>query len=142
MLQVVSGLNYLHENNLMHRDIKPENIFVTKENDEYCLKIGDFGLATEASEDEDHKTVCGTLNFMSPEVASSKPYNFPSDIFSLGVVFYSMMSFKVISYWLIIKVENLVFRFAFESKKYNYGNKIRYGSCNILFYSSFQGLFT
>jgi serine/threonine protein kinase len=142
MLQIVSGLNYLHENNLMHRDLKPENIFITKEKDEYCLKIGDFGLATEASEDEDHKTVCGTLNFMSPEVASSKPYNFPSDIFSLGVVFYSLLSFKVISYWLKIKVENLVFGFTFESKRYNSEYKIRHGSCKNFVYSSFQGLFT
>ena len=95
MEQILSGLSYLHEKNLMHRDIKPENIFITKEEDRYCLKIGDFGLATEVTDDEDHETVCGTLNYMSPEVASSQPYSYSSDIFSLGVLFYTLFSLKV-----------------------------------------------
>eukprot|EP01080_Neovahlkampfia_damariscottae_P009822 gene9822-2144_t len=93
--QIVSGVSHLHEKKIMHRDIKPENIFMVKENSGgYCLKIGDFGLATRIIDGEDHDTVCGTLNYMSPEVASSQRYNYPSDVFSLGVVCYTLFSLK------------------------------------------------
>ena len=86
--QACRGLQAAHEKGLVHRDIKPSNIFVLEDD---SIKIIDFGVAhrIEASRTGGRK---GTLLFMAPEQIEMKPVSAASDIFSLGVVVYEMLT--------------------------------------------------
>jgi serine/threonine protein kinase len=87
-LQLLEGLQTLHEKNIFHRDIKPENILIDSQ---YQVKITDFGLAKslDSSKDlTDRHTFLGTPYYISPEACKGAPYSTSSDIYSLGGVFY------------------------------------------------------
>jgi serine/threonine-protein kinase len=89
--QVAEGLGFAHEHGVVHRDIKPGNIMLVARGQ---AKIMDFGIArTRAS---DHKTstgvVLGTPKYMSPEQVAGSPVDHRSDIFSLGIVLYEMLT--------------------------------------------------
>ncbi len=93
--QAASGLAAAHETGLVHRDIKPDNLWIesTKER----VKILDFGLVREVGDGEGltlQGTVLGTPSYMSPEQASGESLDHRSDLFSLGAVFYQMLSGK------------------------------------------------
>jgi polo-like kinase 4 len=90
MSQVVNGLLYLHSNNIMHRDISMSNLLVTAT---MQVKISDFGLATQINQQfqSKHTTLCGTPNFISPEVASRSAHGLKTDIWSLGCLLYTML---------------------------------------------------
>lgn len=86
--QVVNGLLFLHTNKILHRDISLGNLLLTSENG---IKIADFGLATKLnSTDDKHMTMCGTPNYISPEVVS-RDYGLPTDVWGLGVVLYHLL---------------------------------------------------
>lgn len=86
--QVVNGLLFLHTNKILHRDISLGNLLLTSDN---CIKIADFGLATKLnSSDDKHMTMCGTPNYISPEVVS-RDYGLPTDVWGLGVVLYHLL---------------------------------------------------
>ncbi|MBC8204167.1 serine/threonine protein kinase [bacterium] len=91
IVEICKGMAYAHERGVIHRDIKPQNILVSKEGQ---VKISDFGLAT--LEDSPSLTyqgvVIGTPAYMSPEQAAGKKVDFRTDIFSLGVVFFEILS--------------------------------------------------
>ncbi len=91
-LQIASALNYAHQKGIIHRDLKPANIMFT--DNEHC-KITDFGIAhnknIEALE-EDKDKVMGTPEYISPEQLQAKEVDQRSDLFSLGVVFYQLLS--------------------------------------------------
>jgi serine/threonine-protein kinase len=90
--QIAEGLAAAHARGILHRDLKPENVMVTAEGH---AKIMDFGLARrldgEASLAEDHR-VAGTSRSMSPEQARGLPLEYRSDLFSLGILLYEMLS--------------------------------------------------
>ncbi|XP_010901426.1 serine/threonine-protein kinase PLK1 [Esox lucius] len=89
MMQLVKGCQYLHNNRVIHRDLKLGNIFL---NDEMDVKIGDFGLATKIEFDgERKKTLCGTPNYIAPEVLCKKGHSFEVDIWSLGCILYTLL---------------------------------------------------
>ncbi|XP_077518070.1 polo like kinase SAK [Amblyomma americanum] len=89
LAQVVSGLLYLHSHNILHRDLSLSNLLLTRDLD---VKIGDFGLATQLKNPwERHTTLCGTPNFMSPEVASQSPHGLEADVWSLGVMLHTFL---------------------------------------------------
>jgi polo-like kinase 1 len=68
------GLKYLHSQNIIHRDLKLGNIFLGAN---LKVKIGDFGLACKLEFEREYKrTVCGTPNYIAPEVLESKGYHF------------------------------------------------------------------
>lgn len=87
--QVVSGVLYLHTHNIIHRDLSLNNLLLTKE---LNVKIADFGLATQLNgPDEKHVTMCGTPNYISPEVASRELHGLPADVWGLGCMLYTLL---------------------------------------------------
>ena len=90
-LQVADGLGFAHERGVVHRDIKPGNIMLLERG---AAKIMDFGIARMRP--ADHKTstgmVLGTPRYMSPEQIGGQPVDQRSDIFSLGIVLYEMLT--------------------------------------------------
>lgn len=89
--QVASGLAYAHEHEIVHRDIKPSNIMVIRDGH---VKITDFGIARMASSSIRTQTgmVLGSPKYMSPEQVLGKVIDQRSDIFSLGVMLYEMLT--------------------------------------------------
>ncbi|XP_067423982.1 serine/threonine-protein kinase PLK3 [Emydura macquarii macquarii] len=87
--QIISALKYLHLKGILHRDLKLGNFFI---NDNMELKVGDFGLATQ-HEPRDHKkkTICGTPNYLAPEVLHRQGHGPESDVWSLGCVVYTLL---------------------------------------------------
>ncbi|XP_018016374.1 serine/threonine-protein kinase PLK4 [Hyalella azteca] len=87
--QVVAGMLYLHSLSIMHRDLTLSNLLLAADG---SLRIADFGLATQLTRPDDrHTTMCGTPNYMSPEVATRSSHGLESDVWSLGVMVYTMM---------------------------------------------------
>lgn len=92
--QIIEGIGYLHSKGIIHRDLKLSNIFINKD---LVIKIGDFGLAKrlgigrESGLQSEANTLCGTPNYISPEIISRKPYGFEADIWSFGVILYSLL---------------------------------------------------
>jgi serine/threonine-protein kinase len=89
--RAAEGLDFAHQQNVVHRDIKPANIMYEPESD--TVKITDFGIAriTDSSKTKTG-TVLGTPSYMSPEQLAGKKVDGRSDLFSLGVMLYQMLS--------------------------------------------------
>jgi len=92
LIQICSGLEHAHENDLVHRDIKPANVFITEEG---VIKIMDFGVArwTQSSQTQPG-SVIGTADYMSPEQVRAVNVDHRSDLFSAGVVLYRLLTNK------------------------------------------------
>mmetsp|Transcript_20354 Transcript_20354/g.23463 ORF Transcript_20354/g.23463 Transcript_20354/m.23463 type:complete len:443 (+) Transcript_20354:202-1530(+) len=91
--QLVTALHYCHKQGIAHRDLKPENLLV---DDKGNIKITDFGLANlQPLNSPGHlmKTVCGTPNYVAPEVLKERGYNGPcADVWSCGVILFVMLA--------------------------------------------------
>lgn len=94
VVQVAQGLAYAHEYGIVHRDVKPANIMVVRDGH---VKITDFGIARMASSSVRTQTgmVLGSPKYMSPEQVLGKPIDQRTDIFSLGVMLYEMLTGQV-----------------------------------------------
>lgn len=95
--QIASGLAFAHKNNIIHRDIKPHNILVTPEG---VCKIADFGIAKALNEGNNFKEtsddmIMGSVHYFSPEQARGGYVDAKSDIYSLGIVMYEMLTGNV-----------------------------------------------
>ena len=89
-LNIVEGISYLHSNNILHRDLKLGNILLTEDK---SAKIADFGLAAQLSDlSEERTTLCGTPNYISPEIVSRRPYGLSSDLWSLGCILFACLT--------------------------------------------------
>ncbi|XP_050687603.1 serine/threonine-protein kinase PLK1-like [Eriocheir sinensis] len=87
--QLLLGVKHLHDNKIIHRDLKLGNLFL---NDEMELKIGDFGLATRIDyEGERKRTLCGTPNYIAPEILCKKGHSYEVDVWSIGCILYTML---------------------------------------------------
>jgi len=88
--QLCSAMKYLHSHRVIHRDLKLGNLFL---NEKMEVKVGDFGLATKLEFDGERKrTICGTPNYIAPEVLEGKQgHSYEVDTWSLGVIIYTLI---------------------------------------------------
>ncbi|ETN60481.1 serine/threonine protein kinase [Anopheles darlingi] len=87
---LVSALTYLHERNVIHRDIKPENLLLGHGGE---LKIADFGWSVHEPTSS-RTTLCGTVDYLSPEMVQGQPHTKTVDLWSLGVLAYELLCGK------------------------------------------------
>ena len=89
-LQLLDATRYLHANNIIHRDLKLGNLFLTGNLE---MRVGDFGLATQlAFREERKRTVCGTPNYIAPEILDGRDgHSFEVDTWAFGVILYTMI---------------------------------------------------
>lgn len=94
MKQLLSGIAYAHANGVIHRDIKPHNILIDKDGK---IKITDFGIAVALSQNSITQTnsMLGSVQYISPEQARGNIVTKQSDIYSLGIVLYEMLTGSV-----------------------------------------------
>lgn len=106
--QISQAMKYLLDNNIIHRDLKPQNILIT---DTGNIKLTDFGFARYFDKDIMIQTICGSPLYMAPEIIKNKKYDYKSDLWSIGIIFYEMLMgeppYKAKNiYQLIRKIEN------------------------------------
>ena len=87
--QIVSAISYLHSNNIVHRDIKDENIVI---NENFQIKLIDFGSATYVVQGKKFATFCGTIDYCSPDVLLGNKYYGPElDCWTCGIALYTLV---------------------------------------------------
>lgn len=91
-IQIANGIECAHNNQLVHRDIKPQNIMISREGK---VKVTDFGIARAASSNTINGTAMGSVHYISPEQAAGKYVDEKTDIYSLGITMYEMLTGKV-----------------------------------------------
>lgn len=95
IIQVYFALDCLHSNNIIYRDLKPENIIV---DDDGYIKLIDLGLAKQISDDNCKVfEICGTNEFIPPEVIENNNYSYNFDWWGFGILTYELLMGKVIN---------------------------------------------
>ncbi|KAK2637931.1 hypothetical protein Ddye_025726 [Dipteronia dyeriana] len=89
MKQLLTAIAHCHRNGVVHRDVKPENVFLDSRN---RVKLGDFGSADWSSEERSTCGIVGTPYYVAPEVVMGREYNEKVDVWSAGVVLYTMLA--------------------------------------------------
>ena len=87
MSQILLAIEFMHNNNYIYRDLKPENIMIDKEGN---IKLTDFGLSKILKPNETTSTLCGTAEYLAPEILFTKAYDKTCDWFSFGVVIFEL----------------------------------------------------
>lgn len=91
-IQIANGIECAHNNQIVHRDIKPQNIMISREGK---VKVTDFGIARAASANTINGNAMGSVHYISPEQAGGKYVDEKSDIYSLGITMFEMVTGKV-----------------------------------------------
>ena len=90
-IQIAQGMEAAHDNHIIHRDIKPQNIMILENG---LVKITDFGIAMamNATQLTQTNSVMGSVHYLPPEQASGQGSTLQSDIYSMGIVMYELIS--------------------------------------------------
>ena len=86
--QTSMAVKYLHDQSIMHRDIKPENLLF---DENFNVKLCDFGWSCKAEEDDIRTSICGTYEYMPPEVVFQRKHSFKVDIWCMGILLYELL---------------------------------------------------
>lgn len=86
-VQLIDAVRHLHKNGIAHRDLKLENILINKEG---YLKIIDFGISKKFEKGHSTKTICGTVEYMAPEITKKKGYGMAVDWWAVGIILYQL----------------------------------------------------
>ena len=119
LVEIILAIDFLHKNNMIYHDLKPENILIDSKGH---IKLTDFGLSKIVTNIEEKSfTICGTLQYIAPEIISGEGYNESVDWWSLGIIMYEMLTGK------------LPFKFNFDNQEEQndlniYDKKIKYPS--------------
>lgn len=95
MIQLASGLKYIRSKQILHRDLKPHNLLLSKaspDSNDLILKIADFGFAKFMENQSLTDTICGSPLYMAPELFKLQKYTVKSDLWSVGVIMYEMLT--------------------------------------------------
>ncbi|KAG9278490.1 death-associated protein kinase 2 [Astyanax mexicanus] len=91
--QILKGVAFMHSKQIAHFDLKPENIMLSDKKVEHPeIKIIDFGLAQRLTPGEEYRSLCGTPQYIGPEVINYEPLSVASDMWSIGVITYILLS--------------------------------------------------
>jgi len=88
MLEAVA---YCATQGVAHRDLKPENLLLASDKDDAIIKLADFGFAKKSSGENSFKTMCGSPSYVAPEILLKQKYNLNCDVWSVGVIAYSLL---------------------------------------------------
>ncbi|KEH31058.1 putative protein kinase TKL-Pl-4 family [Medicago truncatula] len=91
-LDIARGMEYIHSQGVVHRDLKPENVLI---NDDFHLKIADFGIACEEAHCELLADDLGTYRWMAPEMIKRKSYGRKVDVYSFGLMLWEMLTGRI-----------------------------------------------
>ena len=91
-IQIANGIECAHNNQIVHRDIKPQNIMISREGK---VKVTDFGIARAASANTINGSAMGSVHYISPEQAGGQYVDEKSDIYSLGITMFEMLTGRV-----------------------------------------------
>ena len=91
-IQVANGLGEVHRQGIVHRDVKPQNMIISSDGK---VKLADFGIARAASTETLSQESMGSVHYISPEHAQGKPTDARSDLYSLGICLYEMVTGRV-----------------------------------------------
>lgn len=91
MSQILLGVNEIHSLGVLHNDLKPDNLYLLYDG---TVRIVDFGAATHILNKQE-KHILGTIKYLSPEVILNKKYSVSSDLYSLGIIFYELLTGEV-----------------------------------------------
>lgn len=86
--QIILGCIYLHSCKIVHRDLKLGNLLISESME---IKLADFGLATRLNEHQKRTTLCGTPNYIAPEILNRDGHGYEADVWSLGCIVYTLL---------------------------------------------------
>jgi len=92
MRQVLEALVFLHDHNIAHLDLKPQNVLLTRDYPDTDIKLCDFGISRVIQDGVEVREILGTPDYVAPEVLSYEPISLATDIWSVGVLAYVLLS--------------------------------------------------
>jgi aurora kinase len=91
--QVALAIEYLHDQKIIHRDLKPENLLLDCD---FNVKLCDFGWSCYLPDSEMRRSLCGTIEYMCPEILNNELYDESTDIWALGILLYEFLFGRII----------------------------------------------